>query len=56
MMAKNQGLITGVCIACSKLMGVYEQNSESGLNLLDDMNGHAGIKKYILDGYDVVSM
>ncbi|NLN05888.1 MAG: hypothetical protein GX166_13970 [Clostridiaceae bacterium] len=54
--AKNQGLIAGVCLACSKVLGVYEKNVESGLTLLDNMNGHAGMKRYIQDGYHVVSM
>ncbi len=54
--AKNQGLIAGVCLACSKVLGVYEKNVDSGLTLLDNMNGHAGMKRYIQDGYHVVSM
>jgi hypothetical protein len=56
MRAKEQGLIAGVCLACSKVLGVYEKNLESGLNLLDDMNGHAGMKRYIQDGYYVISI
>lgn len=54
--AKELGLIAGVCLACSKVLGVYEQNVESGLEMLDDMSGHAGMKKYIEDGYEVISM
>ncbi len=54
--AKELGLIAGVCLACSKVLGVYEKNLESGLPMLDDMNGHAGMKKYIEDGYEVISM
>ena len=54
--AKRGGLIAGVCLACSKVMGVYEQNSSSGLAMLDDMSGHAGLKRYIEAGYSVVSM
>ena len=45
--AKNLGLIAGVCLACSKVMGVYEQNKNTGLSMLKDMNGHAGMKSYI---------
>lgn len=56
MRAKEQGLIAGVCLACSKVLGVYEKNLESGLNLLDDMNRHAGMKRYIQDGYYVISI
>lgn len=54
--AKEAGLIAGVCLACSKVLEVYEENLESGLKMLDDMNGHAGMKKYIEEGYDVISM
>ena len=54
--AKNLGLIAGVCLACSKVMGVYEQNKNTGLSMLDDMNGHAGMKSYINDGFSIVSM
>ncbi|NLU37098.1 MAG: hypothetical protein GXX01_08805 [Clostridiales bacterium] len=54
--AKDAGLIAGVCMACSKVLGVYDQNKDSGLALLDDMSGHAGMKKYIDEGYKVVSM
>ncbi len=54
--AKELGLIAGVCKACSKVMHVYEHNVESGLHMLSDMNGHAGMKKYIEDGYSVVSI
>jgi hypothetical protein len=54
--AKESGLIAGVCLACSKVMGVYEQNQNTGLTMLDDMNGHAGMKNFIRDGYYVISM
>jgi len=54
--AKDAGLIAGVCLACSKVMGVYEQNKNTGLAMLDDMFGHAGMKAYISDGYRVVSI
>ena len=54
--AKNLGLIAGVCLACSKVMGVYEQNKNTGLSMLEDMNGHAGMKGYINDGYSIVNM
>lgn len=53
---KDAGIIVGVCLACSKVLEVYDENIESGLTMLDDMNGHAGMKKYIEDGYEVISM
>lgn len=54
--AKKQDLIAGICLACSKVLGVYELNEKSGLKMLADMSGHAGIKDYIRDGYQVISM
>ena len=54
--AKEAGLIAGICLACSKAMGVYEENLASGLAMLDDMMGHAGIKNYINNGYQVISI
>ncbi len=54
--AKEAGIIAGICQACSKAMGVYEENLASGLSMLDDMMGHAGIKNYINNGYQVISI
>lgn len=54
--AKEAGIIAGICLACSKVLGVYDQNVNSGLAMLDDMSGHAGIKAYIKDEYEVISM
>jgi len=54
--AKDLGIIAGICSACSKVMGVYDFNKSTGLPLLDDMSGHAGMKRYIVDGYSVISM
>jgi len=54
--AKKHGLIAGICLACSKVMGVFEKNSEYGLEMLGDMSGHAGMKRFIKDGYQVISM
>ena len=54
--AKQSGIIAGICSACSKVMGVYEANAASGLTMLDDMSGHAGMKRFVEDGYKVISM
>ena len=48
---KEAGIIAGVCLACSKVLNVYEDNLKSSLIMLDDMSGHAGVKKYVMDGY-----
>ncbi len=54
--ARELELIAGVCLACSRVMGVYDENKETGLPLLADMSGHAGIRLYLEDGYQVVSI
>lgn len=54
--AKEAGIIAGICLACSKVLGVYDENVDSGITMLDDMSGHAGIKSYINEGFDVISM
>lgn len=46
--------IVGVCKACSKMLEVYEINKNLGLNFLEDMNGHAGVIKYLDEGYQVI--
>lgn len=54
--AKGAGLIAGICLACSKVMGVFEANQALDLPFLDDMMGHAGMKRYLEDGYEIISM
>ncbi len=54
--AKEQGLIAGVCLACSKVLDVYEQILETKLPMLHDMMGHAGMNAYIEKGYQVISI
>lgn len=53
--AKKLGLIAGICLACSSVLGVLEENEKTGLPMLSDMMGHAGVKPFVLDGYDVIS-
>ncbi|NLJ72636.1 MAG: hypothetical protein GX333_06460 [Syntrophomonadaceae bacterium] len=54
--AKEEGLIAGICKACSKVMEVYDKNQSYGLPMLEDLKGHAGMKKYIEEGFLVVSL
>lgn len=54
--AKETGLIAGICLACSKVMGFYEANLASGLPMLSDMSGHAGMKSFLEEGWRVISM
>ena len=52
--AKELGLIAGICLACSSVLGVLEENEKTGLPMLNDMMGHAGVKPFVLDGYEVI--
>lgn len=56
MKAKEGNIIAGVCLGCSKVLGVYEDNLKSGIPMLDDMMNHAGMKPFIKEGYEVISM
>lgn len=52
--AKEQGLLEGVCKACSAKMGTLKAAEGQGLRLLEEMSGHPGIARYMEDGYDVL--
>lgn len=52
--AREQGLMDGVCKACSAKMGTLWAAEEQGLPLLEDMIGHPGIARYLEDGYEVM--
>lgn len=51
---KEDGTIVGACYACSKTLGVLEDNEKLGIELVKDMNGHAGVAKYVAEGYEVL--
>jgi hypothetical protein len=52
---KEAGLIEGVCKACSAKMGTLAQIQEEGLHLLDDMNGHPSLGRYLDEGYTIIT-
>ncbi|MGI6545897.1 MAG: hypothetical protein ACOX2M_05605 [Fastidiosipilaceae bacterium] len=54
--AKEAGIIKGICFACSQVMEVLEANEATGLPMLKDMNGHAGMLDEINAGYEIISM
>lgn len=53
--AKEKNVIDGVCKACSQKMGTLAASKEQGLTLLDDMNGHPGMARYMAQGFDIIS-
>jgi hypothetical protein len=53
--AKGEGLIDGVCKACSNKMGTLDAAKQEGLRLLDDMSGHPGMARYQEQGFEVIT-
>lgn len=54
--AKEQGIIDGICKACSAKLGVLEYNESSGIPLIGDMKGHPSMEAYIKEGYDIITL
>ncbi len=54
--AREAGLLAGICLACSKTLGVFEANEKLGLPMLGEMKGHAGVKPFMEEGYQVISI
>lgn len=52
--ALEEGLLEGVCKACSAKMGTLGTAEEHGLRLLADMSGHPSIARYLELGYDAL--
>jgi hypothetical protein len=54
--AKEAGLLAGICLACSKTLGVFEANQALGLPMLGEMKGHTGVKPFLEAGSEVISI
>ena len=54
--ARAEGLIAGACRACSAKVKVLEAVQEEGLPLLDDMNGHPGMHRFLEEGFAIITM
>lgn len=54
--ARELGLLAGICYACSVQLKVEEQNAALGLPMLKDMFGHAGMRPFVAEGYEVISL
>jgi len=52
---KKQGLVAGVCKACSQKMGTLEDARKQDLAFLDEMNGHPSIARFRQEGYEVIT-
>lgn len=53
--AKNLGLISAVCKACSAKLGVTESVENEGLPLTGDMSGHPSMGNFLERGYRVIT-
>lgn len=49
------GLVEGVCRACSHKLGTLDAAKAQGLPLLDDMSGHPGMAGYRDQGFEIIS-
>lgn len=52
---KEAGLIEGVCRACATKTGSLAEAQAQGLNLLDEMNGHPSLGRYLEAGFQVLT-
>ncbi|MFH1138754.1 MAG: cytoplasmic protein [Pseudomonadota bacterium] len=53
--AREQGLIAGVCRACSAKFNVLPAVEAEGLAILDDMSGHAGMSGFLAAGFEIIT-
>jgi hypothetical protein len=53
---RDYGLIDAVCLACATKMGATEAAKEQGLRLVADMSGHPGMRRYLEEGYQVITL
>ena len=53
--SKAEGLIHGVCRACSTKMGTLKDAEAQGLTILDDMSGHPGMGNLRDRGYEIIT-
>ena len=47
--------IDGACRFCSKAFGVFEEVKEAGIPLLDEYDQHPSLRKYIQEGYQLLT-
>ncbi|AEE14553.1 putative cytoplasmic protein [Thermodesulfobium narugense DSM 14796] len=53
--ALKLNLFEGVCKACSTMMGTIEDAKKRSFNILSDMSGHAGMARFINEGFEVIT-
>ena len=53
--AFQQNLVDGVCKACSNKMETLAAAEDMNLKLLDEMNGHPSMARYMAEGFEVIT-
>jgi hypothetical protein len=53
--ARQEDLVEGVCMACAKKLGTFEDAKGQGLALLADMSGHAGMAAFQEKGFTIIT-
>ena len=51
----DQGLVEGVCKACSSKLGTLDDAKKQGLTLLDTMSGHPAMSDYRDKGFEIIT-
>ncbi len=52
--ARDKGWILGVCKACAVVMKAVEATQKEFIPLLDEMDGHAPLARFIAEGWTIV--
>jgi hypothetical protein len=53
--ACEKKLVAGACKACAQKLGARQPIVDTGLALLDDMQGHPGMATFREQGYDIIT-
>lgn len=51
----EKDLVAGVCLACAKKLGTFDEAQKQNLPLLDEMAGHAGMAAWQQKGYTIIT-
>lgn len=51
----EEGLVEGVCKACSAKLGTLEAAKEQGLTILEGMSGHPSMAAYREQGFEIIT-
>lgn len=52
--ARDKGWILGVCKACATVMKAVEATQKEFIPLLDEMDGHAPLARFVAEGWTII--